>query len=364
MKIGRYEVAPTAKAILKDVQGDDVTGLAAEVAYHVLFSVVPLLIFLTAMVGVVSRTIGVNSVMDDITGWLFNSSGMPRQTAEVLQGPIERVVENEAGGVLTFGAVFALWGAKNAVSALMKALNVAFDVPEGRNWIVKNVTAIGLTIALGVGLVGASLLFLMGSQVGEAAAGVFGLGDAWQNVWGILRWVLVPVLLVLALAVLYWVGPNVDAPFKWLTPGAVFAVVGWALATLLLGYYFQYAASYVSTYGVLGGLMAFVFWLYVMAAILLVGGSINSVLLKLAGERATPRVRPKPDANASVDAARAGATGATSGDGAKGSRTTTTDATPANGGTVRQPRFARGLKALGLGAAAGLIAAGIERVRR
>lgn len=364
MTIGQYEVAPTAKAILKDVQGDDVTGLAAEVAYHVLFSIVPLLIFLTAMVGVVSRAIGVDSVMDDITDWLFNSSGMPQQTAAVLQQPIERVVENEAGGVLTFGAVFALWGAKNAVSALMKALNVAFDVPEGRNWIVKTLIAIGLTIALGIGLTGASLLFLMGGQVGEAIAGALGLGDTWQNVWGILRWVLVPVLLVLALAVLYWAGPNVDAPFKWLTPGAVFAVVGWALATLLLGYYFQYAASYVTTYGVLGGLMAFVFWLYVMAAILLVGGSINSVLLKLVGKPAVPRVRPKADAAASADAARAGATGAASGAGSAGSRTTTAAAptTPAAGG--EQPRFARGLKALGLGAAAGLIAAAIERARR
>lgn len=364
MKIGRYEVMPTAKAILKDVQGDDVTGLAAEVAYHVLFSIVPLLIFLTAMVGVVSRTIGVDSVMGDITNWLFNSSGMPRETAALLQEPIERVVENEAGGVLTFGAVFALWGAKNAVSALMKALNVAFDVPEGRNWIVRNLTAIGLTIALGIGLIGASLLFLMGNQIGQGIAGAFGLGEVWQSVWGILRWVLVAVLLVIALAVLYWAGPNVDAPFKWLTPGAVFSVIGWALATLLLGYYFQFAASYVTAYGVLGGLMAFVFWLYVMAAILLVGGSINSVLLKLVGERATPRKQPEGDAAASADAARAGATGATSGEGAAGSRTTGAAPRPTTGAAVAQPRFARGLKALGLGAAAGLFAAAIERVRR
>jgi membrane protein len=378
VKIGRYELMPTLKAIWKDVQGDDITGLAAEVAYNVLFSVVPLLIFLTAMVGVVSRAIGVESVMDRVTDWLFNSSGMPAATAQALERPIRQVVANEAGGVLTFGAVFALWGAKNAVSALMKALNVAFDVPEGRSFVVKTLTAIGLTIALGVGLIGASLILLLGSEGGGAAAGLFGLGEVWQAIWSILRWVLVPVLLVLALAVLYWAGPNVKAPFTWLTPGAVFAVLGWALATLLLGFYFQYAAAYVSTYGVLGGVLAFVFWLYVMAAILLLGGSINSVLLKMVGETAVPRVPPKPDAPASADAVHAEATGSHTpsiGLASLPGATTTTAATTPPGVTAMMtpapsvsatgtPRFVRGLRAIGLGALAGMTGAAIERVRK
>ena len=309
MKIGGYEVAPTAKAILKDVTGDDITGLGAEVAYHLFFSIIPLLIFLTALIGVVSQAIGINNVMTDVTDWLFNQSGMPRETAAVLEAPIEQALASETGGILSVGALLALWGAKNAVSALMKALNVAFDVEEGRPWLIKTLISIGLTIALGFGVAIASAVLLAGGLVGQGISGLFGLGAAWETVWGVLRFVLVPLALVVALAFLYWAGPNVKAPMKWLTPGAVISVVLWVVATVGLGFYFQYAAGYVSAYGVLGAVLAFLFWLYVMSVILLFGGSINSVLLKLNGEAAVPRWPKKTEPGESADVARAHAKG-------------------------------------------------------
>ncbi len=305
MKIGSYEVVPTAKAIAKDVTGDDITGLGAEVAYHLFFSIIPLLIFLTALIGVFSQAIGINNVMTDVTNWLFTGSGMPRETAQVLEGPIRQVVASESGGILSVGALLALWGGKNAVSALMKALNVAFDVEEGRPWWLKTLISIGLTIALGLGVATASAILLAGGLVGQGIAGLFGLGAAWETIWGILRFVLVPLALVVALAFLYWAGPNVKAPFAWLTPGAVVAVVLWVIATFGLGFYFQYAAGYVSAYGVLGAILAFLFWLYVMSVILLFGGSINSVLLKLSGETAVPRWAPKEESGDSADVNRA-----------------------------------------------------------
>lgn len=355
MKIAGYEVVPTAKAIVKDVIGDDVTGLAAEVAYHLLFSIVPLLIVLTALTGIVSQAIGVASVMNDVTDWLFNRSGMPTATAAALQQPIEAVLESQGGGILSIGALLALWGAKNAVSALMKALNVAFDVEEGRPWWLKTVIALGLTVGLGLGIAIASAVLLAGGLVGDAVAGVLGWGGAWDAVWGVLRWVVIPAALIVALAFLYWAGPNVDAPFKWLTPGAAVAVVLWVAATALLGYYFQYAAGYVTTYGVLGGVMAFVFWLYVMSLILLLGGSINSVLLKLVGKSYAPRWPPKEEPAASADVTRARAKGHPPAPAA--GEATTTPAAPAALRPSWPARLAGGAKAAALAGAAAAVAA-------
>ena len=309
MKIGGYELVPTAKAIWKDISSDDVTGLGAETAYHLFFSVVPLLIFLTSLIGLLSQTIGIDNVMEDVTNWLFTQSGLPQQAAEALRTPIENVLQNQSQGILSLGALLALWSAKNAVSALMKALNVAFDVEEGRSFIVKNLISIGLTISLGLGIAIAAGILLAGGFVGQAIAGIFGLGAAWETIWGVLRFVLVPLALVVALAFLYWAGPNVDAPFKWLTPGAVIAVVLWLVATFGLNFYFRYAAGYVTTYGILGGVLAFLFWLYVMSVILILGGSINSVLLRLSGETAVPRRKPKDDGTEPVGVARARAKG-------------------------------------------------------
>ena len=280
MKIGQVDVVATAKETFKDFKEDDLQGLAAEVAYHLLFSVVPLLIFLTALSGFVSSKVGVNDAMASITDWLFNESGLPSEAAVALQEPIEKVVTNQSGSFLSLGALLALWGGKNAIAAMMKALNVAFDVQETRPWWKKTAIAIGLTLALGVAIVAASSAFLAGSFVGQGLAGVFGLGEAWTAVWSYLRWVLIPVILALGLAFLYWAGPNVDAPFKWLTPGSVVAVITWGLATLVLNIYFKYGAGYLETYGLLGALLAFVFWLYVMSLILLFGGELNSVLAR------------------------------------------------------------------------------------
>lgn len=291
MKIGRYEVAPLAKALWQDFREDDVQGLAAEVAYNILFAVVPLLIFLTAMSGFVSRLVGVDDAMNSITTWLFKN--LPDDAANALRDPIEAVIENQSSGVLSLGAVLALWGGKNAMASLMKALNVAFDVKESRPWLKKTGIAIGLTVALGLAIVAASSFFLAGSFVGEGLANAFGLGDTWTQVWSILRWPLIVLILVVALAFFYWAGPNVDAPFKWFTPGSIGAVLLWGIATFGLSIYFERFGGYNKTYGTLGGVLAFVFWIYVMSVILLLGGELNSVVTRLVGV-ADPDAEPLP----------------------------------------------------------------------
>lgn len=283
MRVGGVDVLPTAKAVVKDTLADDVQGLASEVAYHLLFSVVPLLIFLTALSGFVSRAVGVNDAMGNITSWLFEN--LPQQTAEAVQEPIQSVIANQSGGFLSLGAVLALWGARNAMASLMKALNVAFDVKETRPWWKKQIIALGLTVALGLAIIGGSAFFLIGSLIGGELSGAVGLGGTWATVWSILRWPLIAALLALAVAFLYWAGPNVDAPFAWLTPGSVLAVLLWALATFGLSFYFRYFGGYAEAYGLLGGVLAFVFWLYVMSLILLIGGELNAVLaLQHSGE--------------------------------------------------------------------------------
>jgi len=280
VKIGTVDVGATAKTTVKEFLQHDLQGASAEVAYHLLFSVVPLLIFLTALSGFVTRAIGVNDAMGSITDWLFTESGLPPEAARALEEPIRGVVENEAGGFLSLGAVLALWGGKNAIGSMMKALNVAFDVKETRPWWKKTAVAVGLTIALGLGVVVASSAFLAGSFVGEELAGVLGLGDAWTTTWSILRWVLIPIALILALSCLYWAGPNVGGSWRWLTPGSVLSILLAGIATFGLSIYFQYFAGYLETYGILGAVLAFVFWLYVMSVILLLGGELNSILAR------------------------------------------------------------------------------------
>ncbi len=296
MKTGHHPLILTLVNIYRHFQRSAVTTLAAAVAYHTFFAFLPLLLFLTAMVGVVSRMIGIDSVMSNITDWLFNRSGLPVAAAETIRGPIQSVVAGESGAALGLGALLALWGAQNGVRAMMRALNVTYGVEEGRNWFHKVGVSVGLTVSIGVGIIVVALLVLAGGNVGATIADWIHLSRQFRDFWGIARWIMAPITLAVGLAILYWAGPNRKAKIQWLTPGAIIAVLLFGIATWGLGIYFRVAGGYVSAYGVLGGVMAFVFWLYVMAIIALLGACINAVLDHQRGIVPVPRVVPKPGA--------------------------------------------------------------------
>ncbi|MFM9106600.1 MAG: YihY/virulence factor BrkB family protein [Chloroflexota bacterium] len=286
----------TVLRIVRQFQRSGVSVLAAGVAYHALFAFVPLLIFLTAMVGIVSNAIGIESVMGTVTDWLYNRSGLPKEAADVLRGPLESVLSSKSGTALGLGGLLALYGAQNGIRSLMRALNVAYDVEEGRNWFAKTATSVALTIAIGVGLLAVAILVLAGGRIGAALADLLHLSGEFRAFWGVSRWIAAPVVLAIGLAVLYWAGPNRKARIDWISPGAILAVLLFGAATWGLGLYFDYAARYVTAYGMLGAVMAFVFWLYVMALVALLGATVNAVLDEEQGIAPQPRVAPKPDA--------------------------------------------------------------------
>jgi membrane protein len=276
--IAGIDLMATAKATVKKFIDSDLQGMAAEIVYHLLFSIVPLLIFLTSLSGMIGRRIGTGHVINEVTGWLRTDANLPSSTVDVVLTPIEQVLENQTGGLLSIGAVLALWGGKNAFTALMKGLNVAYGVEETRPWWKTWGIAIGLTIALGLAATAASVFFVASTAAGEQVASTLNVTDTWATVWEWARLPLIAVLLCIIVSFLYWVGPDRHKRYEVITIGSIFTVVLWAAATLGLGLYFQYMGGYVVAYGVLGGLLGFLFWLFLMSLILLFGGQLNSVL--------------------------------------------------------------------------------------
>ncbi|MGH2558332.1 MAG: YihY/virulence factor BrkB family protein [Thermomicrobiales bacterium] len=305
MTIRGIDLLGVAKSMYRQVQDDDLMDEAAAVAYHILFAVVPLLVFVTALSGFITNAIGQDDVVTDVTNWLFEQ--LPAETAAAVQDPIRDVLTQQAGGLLSIGAVLALWSGKNAVAAMMKGLNTAFDVEETRSWPVRNGIAIALTAALGIALIGSSLVLITGLTAWEQVTDWLGISGGWVTALSWLRWPAILVFLMVGIGILYWAGPNVDAPFRWLTPGAVLTVVLWGLSTLGLGLYFRYAGSYVAAYGVLGGVLAFIFWLYLVSLLILLGGELNALLKyqrmgEATGERAAPAGAPATRRQRTVEA--------------------------------------------------------------
>lgn len=276
--IGGIELWPAAKAAVKKFMSSDLQGMAAEIVYHLLFSLVPLLIFLTGLSGFVGRQIGSGNVISEITTWLRTGANLPQSTVEVVLEPIEQILDDQTGGLLSIGAIIALWSGKNAIMALMKGLNVAYGVEETRPWWKTWAIAIGLTIALGLTAVATSFFFVTSTAAGGRIASWLNLSTAWESVWSWLRLPLIALLLCVMVSFFYWIGPDRHARYQFITTGSILTVALWTAATLGLGLYFQYMGGYVATYGVLGGLLGFLFWLYLMSLILLFGGQLNGII--------------------------------------------------------------------------------------
>ena len=205
-------------------------------------------------------------------------TAVPADAYSVINTQVANVVDSKNAALLSFGILGAVWASSSGIGSLMKALNRVYEVKETRPFYKKYAIAVGLTLLAG-GLIVASLILMLAGQffATEFARGV-GLEDSAATVFVIVRWPMAIAALLLAVAFLYWAAPNVDLPFKWITPGAVVFVFTWLIATFGFGLYVANFGSYGDTYGALGGVVVLLVWLYLTSFILLVGAEFNAVL--------------------------------------------------------------------------------------
>jgi len=275
MRITDIAWLPVAKAAAKGYSKDDVPGLAAEMAYWIIFSIFPFFIFLATLAGLVGRAIGVTNILDNITNNLYGV--LDKTTADTLRGVLETIL-TPGGGALSFGAllsaVLALNSASTAIATMMKAFNRAYGVEETRNFVVAKLTAFGLTLMLVVLLIGGSLLL----TAGGALARVFNLGTFGTVLLTVGRLVGALVGITLGLAILYWKGPNVRQTFAFISPGSLLATLGLAIFSALFGLYVSFfaGASFNKTYGAIAGAIIFLFFLRIASTIILIGAEFNA----------------------------------------------------------------------------------------
>lgn len=270
----------TGKEVVAQVMEDDVPGLAAEISYHVVFSLAPLLIFIISLAAIVDHYTGI-----DVSGELLQliQEHAPSPEAQsVMNTLVDNAITQSGGGLASIGAIsslaIALWSGSNAVATLMKAFNRAYDVEEERSFIKTKGLAVGLTLGLGLLLILSFVLFLFGGDIGRLVADEFGLAGGFAILWNVARFVLAVVFLMFVLSLLYYFGPNLDQPFRFVTPGSISAALLWFLVVFLFQIYVSYSNP-GSAYGVFGGLIVLMLFFFITGIVFLVGAEINAVLV-------------------------------------------------------------------------------------
>jgi membrane protein len=205
-------------------------------------------------------------------------TALPADAYSVINAQVETVVGSRNGALLSIGIIASIWAASSGVGSIMKALNRVHEVKETRPMWKRYGLAVGLTLLAGGLIVGSLVALFTGQFFAEELAGAVGLEEDASTIIVLARWPLVLVALLLAVAFLYWAAPNIDLPFKWISPGAIVFVAFWLMATFGFGVYVANFGSYGATYGALGGVVVLLIWLYLTSFILLVGAEFNAVL--------------------------------------------------------------------------------------
>lgn len=276
----RPSVKFIGQQFIKEFKKDEVPELAAAFTYHIVFAI-PALIILTVTVAAVLEnftSIGLASELQDLV-----TERAPGSVQDVLNTVIENAIAQVDGGAVSIGlaisALIALWSGSNGTAALMRAFNRAYGIDEDRPFIRKKLVAIGLTLFGGIFINLAIVMLVFGGQIGEWLAGWIGLSSTFETVWNIARIPIGLILLTIMLAILYYIGPNVEHTFKWVSPGAIFTTVAWIAAAFGFRIYLMFVSS-DSIYGALSSMLVFMFFLYITGIIFISGAEINAIIEK------------------------------------------------------------------------------------
>ena len=178
--------------------------------------------------------------------------------------------------MLSFGVVLSLWSLSAVAFALTEALNVAYGVEETRSRRKRFAFALLFGPFFALAFIVACGLMLIGPRLAGGLAGLAGLGEAWEVLWAWLRYPVAFFLLAAVLSVVYRFVPDTDRSFWSGTPGAVFAVIAWAIASLGFSFYLANFASRGLTYGSLGTAIGLLVYLYLSALVVLLGAEVNA----------------------------------------------------------------------------------------
>jgi membrane protein len=264
----------TLRRTVREFQRDRLTDWAAALTYYSMLSLFPMIIVLTALLGLFGSS-ATQPLIDNI------EQMVPGQSRELLVGAVRELEGSSAtaGPLAIIGLLGAFWAASGYVGAFIRASNAIYDTEEGRPIWKTIPLRLGLTLGLVVLLAIAAIGVVTTGGIAERTGQLLGIGSSGVFVWDIAKWPVLALLISLAFALLYWAAPNVRQPgFRWLTPGSALAVIGWVAASLGFALYVANFGAYNKTYGSLAGVVVFLVWLWISNLAVLFGAELDAQL--------------------------------------------------------------------------------------
>jgi membrane protein len=292
---GRLTWKGFLKEVYREYNHDNVSDTAAILGYYFVYSLFPFLFFLATLAAYIPH---VHVSMETLLA--RGNALLPSMAMNVIEKNLRALVEHPRPRLLTVGLAGTLYSASRGVDAVRRALNLAYDVKESRPFWKTELLAFGMTVG-GAALVLFGIAGLIaGGDLGLWAAGKLEIAPAYVFAWRWLRWPVTALLVMSCAAIGYYLLPDVEQEFRFITPGSVVGTLVWLLGTWGFSQYAGHFGSYNVTFGSIGGVVLLMTWFYITGFIFLMGGEVNAILEaasdegKASGARAPGQAPPPP----------------------------------------------------------------------
>jgi len=261
---------------IREFSDDQCTDIAAALTYYSVMAVFPGILALVSVLGIVGAdNAKVRDTILEVLSPLVTSS-----TLDSVRTLLDQLSSSQAGGyALAIGIAGALWSASGYVGAFSRAMNRVYEVQEGRPfWKLRPLQLVITVVTVLLCAVGLIILVVSG-PVAQSIGDALNVGDAALTAWNIAKWPALAVVVILAVALLYYMTPNVRQPrFRWVSPGAFLAIVVWVAVSVGFGFYVSNFSSYNKTYGSLAAVIVALLWLWLTNLALMFGAELDAEL--------------------------------------------------------------------------------------
>ncbi|MDN5342694.1 MAG: rane protein [Oceanotoga sp.] len=259
--------------LYKKIKKDQVNAISGELTYFLILSIFPFLIF---FLNILNYTGIPHEIL--ISELIIT---LPEQTQQLLNNIIKEISYNSSGTLLSISFILTLWTGSIGITAMIRAINKAYNIIENRSYIKIKLISLIFTIFLALLIIIVLTMLVFGQIIGNKIFVYFGVSKFFKDFWEIIRKVIPLIAMILTFAMLYKIAPaqqkNLKIKLKQTIPGAVFTTIGWIISSHIFSLYINNYANYSTMYGSLGGIIILLIWLYITSMMIIIGAEINGI---------------------------------------------------------------------------------------
>jgi membrane protein len=255
--------------LIVKIKKDDVFALASQLAYYLVLSFFPFMIFLMTLIGFSSFNSG--QILAQLSVML------PKSILELTKSTVKEVFDNQYRGLLGISILLMVWTASSAFKAVIKSVNKAYNLKENRSFIKLSIISMIGILALAITIMLALILLVFGNVIDQYIESVYPFYKIMSILWNVSRYFFIIIIMVCIFIGVYRFAPAQKLVWKEVIPGSIFSTIGWILLSFGFSFYIDNFNNYARLYGSLGAVFILMTWLFLISVIFILGVEINCV---------------------------------------------------------------------------------------